>query len=289
MTATTTDLDYVRICGGCQVDGDFEWFCGTVAMFHVACTRCGHKGHADDVFYPKANHPRMAGFGPVGTTGVTVATYPPVVWDVRRYYLDLGVTPRATKKEIREAYQALDGQSSPRLTFVVKQLLNDEIRAAYDAVKLGDEFMDDEVIAWVEAQMADHTAKLRASGQEFKTERIDLSHLRHKAMKPGAKQPLDTDGLSDQAHTYAWRWYRWMTASNDTAKLREWHELLLRAFAERGLETRIAVGLKGGLDATYEVAEVGHHLVAFVGTSARPNPAMANAVAGAVEATFRSA
>ena len=58
-----------------------------------------------------------------------------VVWDANRYYADLGVATSASRAQIRTAY--LDGPGTARLTFLASQLLNREIRAAYDLTPLG--------------------------------------------------------------------------------------------------------------------------------------------------------
>lgn len=85
---------------------------------------------------------------PVGAGVLTISAslemerWPSVVWDVNAYYLELGVGFRATRKQMGAAYYARNGHGSERLTYIFRQLLNTAVRRAYDAVPLGETFID---------------------------------------------------------------------------------------------------------------------------------------------------
>jgi hypothetical protein len=61
--------------------------------------------------------------------------------DVNRYYADLGVEVEASRRRMMEAYQE-DGAGDPRRTYVLKQLLDEDLRRRYDALPLGSFLVD---------------------------------------------------------------------------------------------------------------------------------------------------
>ena len=117
-------------------------------------TLAQHRKDAEEL----SNTPRAIKLGEMDfSTSRVLSRWPLIVWDVNGYYRDLGIPTWATKKEIKEAYQALSGDQSVRLTYVTKQLLNDAIRRAYDACRPSSRFFDKYEADFVRQQsIADH-------------------------------------------------------------------------------------------------------------------------------------
>src|SRR5690348_4532650 len=83
--------------------------------------------------------PVRLGWGPDRwSTSMALVPVERVCHDVNGYYRELGVDWRATRKELLQAYLAKDGQSDVRLTYVFKQLLNPQVREAYDKSPKGE-------------------------------------------------------------------------------------------------------------------------------------------------------
>lgn len=208
--------------------------------------------------------PVKAGVGPdLFTTACSLVLWPYVCWDVNGYYAELGLTPRASKLEIRKAYEALDGQASGRLTYIVKQLLNDEVRQRYDACQLGDQFFDTYVEDWVKAEMIRSAAEARAAGVEDDSayEPIDLSEYMN--------QVLDSKGAwsknGGSSGRTSWGYWLWGTWSYDLTRVMEWRAALLAAFSATGEVMQLAVGLRGGESAPdFEVITIKDRTVAFI-------------------------
>lgn len=231
---------------------------------------------------PPINHrPRLVGAGPCEfATTTDVERFPVFVWDVNRYYADLGVPVRATKREIRERYQAIDGHESPRLTFIVKQLLDDGVRARYDAVPYGSVFFDAEIERAVKKRIIEEAAAARAAGEDDDAfEEIDLSDSRGKAFSM-----LDPDAGNgqDALRRWGWSYYLWRSENPEQWRLREWQELLVAALARRRKNTRLAVGFVGGTAPPFGVYTVGYRLVVFLHEDESPTEALAHAAASRV-------
>lgn len=265
------DIDEQYVQRGYQKDG------------HV-CTRCNTK-LAVYALRDGCRDPHLMGHSEVVfTTCTEIEPWPTWVWDTNRYYRDLGVSFRATKREIRERYMAIDGQSSPRLTHIVRQLVNDETRRKYDAVPLGAVFMDDEIEEWMRHRLANEAQKNVAAGRDQWDGVEDLA-IRLGQMDP-TESVLDGGEGGDQnlshprgtLRSWAWSWYSWNTGCTDTARLAEWQGALSRAFEERGERTELAVGFGGAdMESPCEAKWIGYRLVAFLNDNEQPTEALAQA------------
>ena len=78
----------------------------------------------------------------VASTSQTLERWPSVVWDVNGYYASLGVHWWASRQQLRDAYVKMDGPNNFRLTYILKVLLDAELRAAYDSCPFGSFFFD---------------------------------------------------------------------------------------------------------------------------------------------------
>lgn len=277
-TAPRTDLDSVRLCDACLVETDRRWYVGALDQ-EAPCSRCD-SWEAWHVLLPRANDPRLEGdpSWPEFTTSVTVEPYRPVVWDVNRYYRDLGVHHWATKAQLREAYIARGGPESPRLTYVLKQLLNDEIRARYDATPVGSVFFDAEVEAEVRRRIAEEVrqSRLAPADDAQPLVEVDLTHLINREFSLDKRSCSGEDGRT--LPEGRWGWYRWGTAVSGRYRLDEWRGLLAKAFSDRGITRRLAVGWYNQPE-PWMVKSVGRRTVIFLNPLNIPNPLTADQIA----------
>lgn len=217
--------------------------------------------------------PRVVGRGPLAASTVTdIERWPAIVFDTNGYYARLGVHPRATKLQIRQAYERLNGQSSPLLTYIVKILLNDDKRREYDLTPSNAVFFDRYVAEFVKrealSEMAEQGDPVVDDGEQVF--RLELDHLLNRAFDPNtakvvdSKDPWRHTSPSGASTTWPWSFYLWGTSERDDERLARWQELLLRALRKKEVRTRIAVGLQGWLESPWEVALVGDQIVAFL-------------------------
>lgn len=218
------------------------------------------------------------------STSVSLEKWPTVVWDVNNYYAELGIHWSASNKEIREAYQALDGASSERLTYIVKQLLDPEIRRGYDATQLGSVFFDKYIAEYVKQQMmkdqVEETGRLMSFDEQIEAgyEAIDLSSFINKSVNPEEKDWTDDD--PEFKDRWKWGYYLLGTEDYDTTKLQEWQSLLIQAFSEKSLVIGLGVGItigQTGLDI------VDSNLVAFISVNDNPEINLARKIAGHID------
>lgn len=217
-----------------------------------------------------------------------------MVWDVNGYYRQLGVSSYATREELRKAYRRKKGWRSPRLTYILKQLLDLDIRAAYDSTPLGDVFWDRYVEDDVRRQAHKEASRLRREG------RIRESEILGKYDSPYSEGDFEFDfdaALSEELGgrrrdryiepPWPWSYYRWQTTCADTARLERWQAALVEALGGRPHE--IAVGYVGGIDLSCTVQRVGFRVVAFLGDWAQPSKDRAEQAARQIEELDRGA
>ena len=220
----------------------------------------------------------------VCSSNTALQPYPTVIWDANGYYRALGVDPKATKGELRRAYQRLGGQRSAYLTFVLKQLLDPAVRRAYDATRLGRPYVDEYV------SDALKTMASRESGQRFSEGVPDTRDevLAEWGISVGDNTNDSTSKLDDSLRrrqdqgppesqwTYAY--YVWATWSDDDTWLPEWQRMVVSALAGRGVTARLAVGLRGGSTRPF-VSRQGDYLVVYLGEGQVPTDEMADSAA----------
>jgi len=185
----------------------------------------------------------------VSTSTALVAAPPrptPVVHDVNGYYAKLGVPPTATKRELREAYQALDGQGSVELTRIFKILINAKTRAAYDAKPPGSTYFDAAAVETLLRQAAVQAARQNAEYGTETTAQDILETLAERTGKPllqfldsGPGEGFHDDGergrhpSSDTSDAWAYSYLLLGSTCDDVARLTLWQQGLTRALADR--------------------------------------------------------
>lgn len=235
------------------------------------CQRC--RGLAYWLLNDAILQPRLAYAGNSITfsSGQNLVLYAPTVWDVNGYYRDLGVPTDADRGQLRRGYQDRieRGEGDPeRLTFVLKQLLNPEIRAAYDACEIGQLFFDEYLKAVVMKRIRDEAmAKLQASEEDVDDlEMPDFSEALNQAV-----QVLDSDGDGDQdAPHIAWGYFLWNSFCTAQDKLSIWRSMVSEALWRRGVVRQVAVGYRGASAPPASVETVGDVTVVFLSDEIEP-------------------
>jgi hypothetical protein len=207
------------------------------------------------------------GRGPaVASSCQELARFPEIVWDVCGYYRRLGLRWTATKRQIRDALmkrKATIGAGKSHLVYAAKQLLDDGVRARYDRMPLGGVFLEDKDVQDQIKKAAHMAASAMASrGFAHVTPESVLGDWGFTVSHPGGPggertgqmtppslfPPLTgrilelTAGWLDR-----WTWYREPAVLDAfgirSEQLETWQLLLVRAFSDKGVTARFAVGL----------------------------------------------
>lgn len=224
--------------------------------------------------------PQRFGLGPdVWSASTELAVPVRFRWDVNGYYAALGVSPQATRRELREAYQVLEGQSSPYLTYVFKQLLNPETRAAYDAAPLGQMFLDEYTQRDLKRR-AKTEAHRRSSRGEFTTAEQVMDDWGYVTEDGG--EGVDTVSPTEQnsprrAARLEYSYYCWRTTKFlvDEELLQQWQRVLTATAAELGIAPRLSFGITSVSDRPYILEQVGDRVVIFFPEGEEPTESVA--------------
>lgn len=209
-----------------------------------------------------------ASYGTVDmSTTVAIQPVPKIIWDVNHYYRSLGIgwpyTP--TRTELRQGYLANNGQESVRLTYYMKQLLDPEIRAEYDATPLGKKFRDRYVAYDEYEKLAMYASKVSAEGTPMTTQELIDAHEREVGSIPERSNDLHwVNGVWD------WGYYTFRSRKYDTDTLALWQQLLVSAFADEGINVVIAIGYIGDTQEEFEIHEHDDRTVFFLNEDVRP-------------------
>lgn len=223
--------------------------------------------------------PQRFGNGPLlASSDVSlVPTYPPLVcWDVNGYYRALGVHFLATRKELRQAYMAVNGQNSEYLTFVLTKLLDPEVRRVYDLLPLGSLYMDDKYVQErIKRAAFAESARRTRMGFETTPQAILIEwgfQQEEKEFSERSETELDLSEDSVILNEWVYSYFLWRSAPQEH-QLREWQTLLIRELSALGIVTTFAVGLIGGEGHLYLKVDNDH--VFFIDTSTNPTQQMA--------------
>lgn len=226
--------------------------------------------------------PVKLGRGPLAwSTCMDLVPVERVCHDVNHYYLDLGVDWRATRKELREAYLDADGQESPRLTYVLKQLLDPVVREAYDRTPEGQLFPDDYTDARLKRSARAEANRRTARGQLVSPQEV-LDEWGYAVLdedEVDRVSPMGKDLLHGN-EPWGYSYYAWKTSSYlpDEYRLQQWQELLTSAASRRGVTPELIIGMTAMSDRPYMLEDVNGQMVAFLSESTYPNPSIADDV-----------
>lgn len=212
------------------------------------------------------------GTGPDTASSTRVlAPYPQIIWDVCRYYRNLGFHWSEFRsigaKQVRERYLTLDPrQEHEELFYAAKQLLDPVIRRAYDAQPLGGLFLGDrDVRRMLERRAALEAARQTAAnlrdGLDFEEPVRQADVLRGWGFdKEGvsaeeARERLASSALGatlEASWERAWSWYVLVQPGQQAAApappglLEAWQQMVCAALSEAGVTVRFSVGYHPG-------------------------------------------
>lgn len=271
-------ISYVHLCTLCVYDGDERFYQGYVAGMQTVCCRCGVRD-SEEIYGADVNDPRLMGYGsPEAVACVTVDLYHRIIWDVNRYYERLGVDVRATKRQIKERYQEIDGQQSVEMTYIVKRLLDDDFRDWYDGRPLGKIVIDDQIIDSLRKSINNRISQQLRDGEIEYEDAVQMGGglIREEDSYDEWGSPeaaLDAGPTEGQTRPGRWAWgyYVCRSGSKDFERLAWWQGALASAIAEREEGLKFAVGFLGHSDVAWEVAVLGNRVVAFLNDREWPN------------------
>jgi len=225
--------------------------------------------------------PARLGWGPDRwSTSMSLVPVERVCHDVNGYYRELGVDWRATKKELREAYVALDGQSSTRLTYVFKQLLDPVTREAYDRTKKGEVFLDDyteeDLKRRAHREAAERSQRL---GQPVTSDDVleDWGYVSLDEEEVDSVKAFRQDQRRRKAESWDYSYYAWRTKSfvQDEDTLRQWQSLLAVEAARQGSYPEMGIGVTSVSDQPFMMDYVRERPVLFFSTEIEPSSEIA--------------
>jgi hypothetical protein len=231
----------------------------------------------------------------LATSGTGMAPFRPTIWDVNGYYRALDVHPYATRKGLREAYQARGGPDDAYLTYVFKQLLNEAVRRSYDAMALGELFLDDYTADELKRRAAAEASRRAAEGFPVSADDVldEMGYVILDETEAGELEQLDTEERARQDKSYqeswGWSYYLWGTRESDDDTLRAWQTALVEELSVRRRTVRFAVGSRvaePSRNVGFTLQREDEHFVFFLKEGAYPGPLLA---ADAVDAYIERA
>lgn len=220
----------------------------------------------------------LVGDGPVTcSTSLEIDIQPRIIWDVNGYYRELGLDPRSTKRQIKQAYMRKGGWRSERLTYIVKVLVDAEARWRYDMTPLGSLFMDEYILMALHRLRTQAIARLRSEGRA-----VEADALRREIDAEGLDTEADDEhdhptpsAAPDAVTPWAYSHYVWHTECWNQDRLRQWQGALIRVLGGRRVHHQIAVGASAYGS---EFRTVGYRSVFFLGDGEQPTDALAERV-----------
>lgn len=216
--------------------------------------------------------PVLVGYGsPEFSTSHGLELYPSIIWDCNAYYAQLGIGVRATRKEIREAYQQLGGSNSTRLTMIVGVLLNPKRRRRYDLTPLGSLFVDDELIEAMRDEACSRASEARSEGEEISGD--DLQAMIDDRLNDADE--VNEESMRSLLGTYYWSYYQWNTDCSDTGTLSQWRTLLAKNIWDMVKHPiSLGVGFVSGNE-DFKIQIVGYRVVVFLNEKVAPTDVIA--------------
>jgi hypothetical protein len=223
-------------------------------------------------------------FGPTTCSSCTdLDISPRIIWDNNYYYRSLGVDPRATKAQLREAFHAVNGGESEFLTYVLQQLLNPETRRMYDCLPLGEPLIDKFMsLAIKKAALQEAIRRSLQDGEPADAMKI-MDEMGYKVVQHPADEP---HSVGRPGQTFADEWlysyYLHKVRCYDTGILRDWQHLLVSALSEAGVTMQFAVGFTSQGDTqakAFTRTEEASIVVAYLGATTKPTRELASQIA----------
>jgi hypothetical protein len=221
-----------------------------------------------------------------------------VIFDVNGYYRELGFTfPYAgiTRRQLRLAFLARNGESSIRLTYIMGQLLNPVSRREYDLMRYGDLYLDRDIQEWFRRKALDEVRQRTPEGHSPRSTvdevlqewGLDGDTPEEPGMDSVGEVGQDPEDPTDEGLPVPWTWsyYLWSSRSTDTDKLGRWQGKLIHELHSCGKRIRFCVGFSSRKrKARWATGVIGRHIVIFLREDVEPTDELA---ALAVDAVLR--
>lgn len=179
----------------------------------------------------------------VWSTCVDVAVPVVLKWDANGYYRALGVGVDATRAELREAYTRANGQESPWLTYCFKQLLNVQVRTAYDATPLGEPFLDEYTQAEIKIKAARRAMRETQAGRATTADEV-MDDWGYKVQEgPETESDAPSPRLGSPSWAFDYGYYAWQIKHlTHSHRMADWQSMLVSEAVKMGIKLEIAIG-----------------------------------------------
>lgn len=227
--------------------------------------------------------PVRLGRGPLAWSSSTVLVAPErVCWDVNGYYQELGVHWQTSRKELARAYKDKSGQCSPRLTYVLTQLLNTKTREAYDRMPEDSTFLDAYTDEQLKRRAHEESGRRAAQGQLISPEQV-LDEWGYAVLgddEVDSVSPIGKDQVHGRDEPWDYSYYAWKTTSYlpDENRLQQWQEQLSTAASRRGVSPELVIGTTALSYRPFMLEHVNGSPVVFFSESTTPEPSIADDV-----------
>lgn len=200
-----------------------------------------------------------------------LAVIPKIIWDVNGYYRSLGIERpyMPTRKMLRQGYQQAGGPDNERLTYYLKQLLDNQVRSEYDAMPLGSRYRDKYEIEQDMRRLSDVAKEM--SEEEGRI--VTVENLVDMYRPLPALEPL---GVTD---LWNWGFYALKSRKYNTEDLSEWQKMLTRSFTKFNVAPTISLGYIGGTPKEYVIVRHDERDVIFLNENTKPSQGLADAAA----------
>jgi hypothetical protein len=216
---------FAFVCNRCASDSKSigQYIVGGVGTDSI-CSWCAASltsiAYTDDVLEPFiGQHGQMT-----SSSSLTIELSRRFIYDVNGYYRELGVSPHASKAELRQAYQ--ESIQDDRLTYIAKVLLDNETRIQYDLLKIGQLWFDPWLSARVREEMLDEVQGQDIAEEGEVTVRQDLLERED--------QPINISPAEETWSPSAWGHYTWHIGPR-TWLMARWRLMLSLAARELGM------------------------------------------------------
>lgn len=222
---------------------------------------------------------------------------PHVICDANGYYRALGFSfpyLGITRKMLRLAFLAREGEKSGWLTNALKVLLDPVERRKYDLTKVGDLYLDRFIQDWFRKKAHEEARRRNSEYGRQSTKEQVLDEWGLKSDTPEGPLMDSVGGIghdpeypTDEGSPESWDWsyYLWGSRSTDTTRLSAWQGKLIHECILRDVRIRFCVGFSGRrTKASWTTGVIGQHHVIFLREDVEPTDELA---AYAVSAVLR--
>lgn len=270
-----------RVCQRCLDPWETDYV--TPRSTHGLCERCSGMAAYDVHVDARLPRPMFGSVGPFASTCTALDIHPRIIWDVNRWYADLGVDPRASRDELRRVYQQRKGWLSHRLTYIMKMLLQPDVRSDYDQVPPGQFYMDLYLRRAIQARLQD--SRIAASdARDMGSDGTTADDSTADWWEDLEGEEISVDGVDVVVHDrdtdsglirgMLWSVWQCQTDHYDEVRAKRWLWLLVRAASVARETIRVAVGFHGGIE-TMSHQALGPGTVFFLAPGVEPTPEMA--------------